>query len=85
MVIELPPVRNELLPLGDRLKRLREARGVSAALLAQSMGVTRETLLLAERGRTRLGSSTLHKATAALRIPMRMLFDPVDFSHLQPL
>jgi transcriptional regulator with XRE-family HTH domain len=85
MVIELPPVRHELLPLGERLRSLREARGLSAGLLAQAMGITRETLLLAERGRMRLGSGSLHRASAALKIPMRLLFDAVDVSQLRPL
>lgn len=85
MLIQLPPIEPELLVVGERLRGLREARGLSTAAVAEAMGVTRETLALAERGRARLGSGELHRATLALRVPMRLLFEQADLSQIRPL
>ena len=75
-IIALPPVDPALRAVGDRLRKLRLARGVSEGALAAEMGVDRELLLRAERGRARLTSSQLYAATLALRLPMRLLFEP---------
>lgn len=85
MVIELPPIEPELLVLGERLRGLRSARGLETGVLAEAMGVSRETLALAERGRARLDSGELHRATQALHVPMRLLFEPADLSQIRPL
>lgn len=85
MLIQLPPIEPELLAVGGRLRGLREARSLGAGALAEAMGVTRETLALAERGRARLSSGELHRATLALRVPMRLLFESADLSQLRPL
>lgn len=85
MLIQLPPVEPELRVVGERLRALREARGLGLGALAESMGVARETLALAERGRARLTAGELHRATLALRTPMRLLFEASDLSQLRPL
>ena len=84
MLIPLPPVDQELAALGRRLRGLREARGVSGQELAAQMGVRPEALGLAERGRGRLTSGELYKATLALRAPMRLLFEDADLSAVRP-
>ena len=85
MLIQLPPIEPELLVVGERLRSLREARGLPTGALAEAMGISRETLALAERGRARLGSGELHRATLALQVPMRLLFEPADLSQIRPL
>jgi transcriptional regulator with XRE-family HTH domain len=85
MLIQLPPIEPELQVVGERLRGLRQARGLETGALAEAMGVSRETLALAERGRARLSAGELHRATLALRTPMRLLFESSDLSQIRPL
>ena len=75
-VISLPPVDPAWAPIGERVRNLREARGLSQDQLAREMRVDRRVLACAERGRARLTSGQLYAATLALHIPMRLLFEP---------
>lgn len=85
-VIALPPVDPSLRAVGERLRQLRLARGLSEAALATEMRIEREVLLRAERGRVRLTAGQLYAATLALRLPMRLLFEPgIDVRALRPL
>ena len=75
-VISLPPVDPNWAPIGERVRSLREARGLTQDQLAREMRVDRRVLACAERGRARLTSGQLYAATLALHIPMRLLFEP---------
>jgi DNA-binding XRE family transcriptional regulator len=75
-IIPFPPVDPAWAPIGERVRQLREARGLSQQQLALEMRLTREVLARAERGRVRLTSGQLYAATLALRVPMRLLFEP---------
>jgi transcriptional regulator with XRE-family HTH domain len=75
-VISLPPVDPNWASIGERVRNLREARGLSQDQLAREMRVEKRVLACAERGRARLTSGQLYAATLALHIPMRLLFEP---------
>jgi transcriptional regulator with XRE-family HTH domain len=75
-VITLPPVDPAWAPIGERVRSLREARGLTQEQLAREMRLERRVLACAERGRIRLTSGQLYAATLALHIPMRLLFEP---------
>ena len=75
-VIQFPPLDLAWAPVGERLRELREARGVSQEQLAREMRVERPLLRLAERGRARLTTGQLYAATTALDVPLRLLFEP---------
>jgi transcriptional regulator with XRE-family HTH domain len=75
-IITLPPVDPAWAPIGERVRSLREARGLTQEQLAREMRLERRVLACAERGRIRLTSGQLYAATLALHIPMRMLFEP---------
>lgn len=86
MIVTLPPVDPESRAVGERLRRIREARGLEQAEIAGRMGVRREVLARAERGRERLTSGQLYAASLALRIPMRLLFEEsLDLGALRRL
>jgi transcriptional regulator with XRE-family HTH domain len=86
MLVSLPPVDPELQAVGERLRSIREARGLTQLQLAEALGVAREALAQAERGRLRLTSAQLYGATLALRIPMRLLAEPAtDLSRIRRL
>ena len=56
--------------VGARLRRWREARGLSVEDLAGELGVSPEHERLAEAGRARLDSLQLGAALRALRLPL---------------
>lgn len=62
------------LDVGQRLKSLREARGISMRSLARSSGLSANALSMIERGRTSPSVSTLNKLANALGIPVTAFF-----------
>jgi transcriptional regulator with XRE-family HTH domain len=85
MIIDLPPIEPVQAVLGQRLRRVREARGLSAGRLAATCRLTPSRLSLAEQGRTRLTSVELHAVINALHIPLGLLMGrEVDVSRLRP-
>ncbi|MDB5453153.1 MAG: transcriptional regulator, family [Caulobacteraceae bacterium] len=85
-IIPFPPVDHAWAAIGERVRSLRVARGVSQDRLAREMRLDRRTLACAERGRARLTSSQLYAATLVLHVPMRMLFEPtLDAAALRRL
>jgi transcriptional regulator with XRE-family HTH domain len=85
-IIALPPIDPAWAAIGERLRNLREARGVTQDQLARDMRLDRQVLALAERGRARLTSGQLYAATLALHLPMRLLFEPtLDVSAVRRL
>jgi transcriptional regulator with XRE-family HTH domain len=86
MLVPFPTADPEQKRLGDRVRRLREARGLSRDRLASEIGLGPDALARAEQGRRRLASDELHRVTLALHVPMRLLFEPaVDLSRLRRL
>ena len=86
MIIELPPIDPLQAALGQQLRRLRQARGLSAGELAAACDLRPSRLGMAEQGRTRLTSAELHALTNALQVSLRLLMDRgADLSRLKPL
>lgn len=60
--------------VGQRLKHLREERGVSMRSLARSSSLSANALSMIERGLTSPSVSTLNKLAAALEVPVTAFF-----------
>lgn len=60
--------------VGQRLKHLREERGVSMRSLARTSGLSANALSMIERGLTSPSVSTLNKLAAALEVPVTAFF-----------
>jgi transcriptional regulator with XRE-family HTH domain len=60
--------------VGQRLKILREERGISMRSLARSSGLSANALSMIERGRTSPSVSTLNKLAGALEVPVTAFF-----------
>jgi transcriptional regulator with XRE-family HTH domain len=86
VIIDLPPIEPAQAAIGHRLRRVREARGLTTGRLAQACNLAPSRLGLAEQGRARLTSVELHALICALHIPLGLLMAPqVDVSRLRPL
>jgi transcriptional regulator with XRE-family HTH domain len=84
MIISLPPVRPDLAVVGQRLRAVRQARGLELDDLAQRAHLPAAELSLAETGRARLDSAQLHAVIDALHVSPRILFEPgLDLSRLR--
>lgn len=62
------------IDVGQRLKSLREARGISMRSLARNSGLSANALSMIERGRTSPSVSTLNKLASALEVPVTAFF-----------
>lgn len=60
--------------VGQRLRSLREERGVSMRALARRSGLSANALSMIERGMTSPSVSTLHKLAGALEVPITAFF-----------
>lgn len=60
--------------VGQRLRSLREERGVSMRALARRSGLSANALSMIERGLTSPSVSTLHKLASALEVPITAFF-----------
>jgi transcriptional regulator with XRE-family HTH domain len=60
--------------LGERLRRLREMRGMSMRALALASGLSANALSMIERGLTSPSVSTLYKLADALAVPVTTFF-----------
>jgi transcriptional regulator with XRE-family HTH domain len=86
MIISLPSVRPDLEILGQRLRAIREARGLPLVSLARQCEITSADLSLAEHGRLRLTSAQFHALIDVLHVSPRILFEPgIDVSNLRRL
>lgn len=85
MVVDFPVRDPELSALGERLRAVREARGVTAESLAHSLSISPDQLARAERGWARLTACQLHVALMTLHLPMRALHEPLDIARLRRL
>ena len=64
------------IDVGNRLRQLREARGVSMRTLATMSGLSANALSMIERGKTSPSVSTLYRLADALGIPVTDFFSP---------
>ena len=75
------PYGNETpaVDVGQRLRLLRDERGISMRALARRSGLSANALSMIERGLTSPSVSTLHKLAVALQVPIVAFFrqDPV--------
>ncbi len=62
------------IDVGQRLKELRQERGMSMRSLARTSGLSTNALSMIERGRTSPSVSTLHKLADALEVPVTAFF-----------
>ncbi|MBN1668257.1 MAG: helix-turn-helix domain-containing protein [Anaerolineales bacterium] len=60
--------------VGDRLRELRQERGMSMRALARESGLSANALSMIERGRTSPSVSTLYKLSEAMEIPITAFF-----------
>jgi transcriptional regulator with XRE-family HTH domain len=61
--------------LADRVRELRQARGLSLEALAEQSGVSRSMISLIERGETSPTAVVLEKLAVGLELPFASLFD----------
>ncbi|QBE63815.1 helix-turn-helix domain-containing protein [Pseudoduganella lutea] len=65
--------------IAHRLRELRNARGMTLAVLAEHSGVSKSNISLIERGESSATATVLDKLAAALGVPVASLFEkPVD-------
>ncbi|WP_289016083.1 helix-turn-helix domain-containing protein [uncultured Methylobacterium sp.] len=60
--------------LGNRIRAIRKARGVSQKRLASAIGVSWQQLLYYEHGRSRVGIDRLHAIAVFLAAPIALFF-----------
>jgi transcriptional regulator with XRE-family HTH domain len=61
--------------IAQRLRELREAQGLSLALLAERSGVSKSNISLIERGESSATATVLDKLSAALGVTVASLFE----------
>lgn len=61
--------------IAQRLRELRDAQGLSLALLAERSGVSRSNISLIERGESSATATVLDKLSAALGVTVASLFE----------
>ena len=71
--------------IAQRLRELRDARGLSLALLAERSGVSKSNISLLERGESSATATVLDKLSAALGITVAALFDAPSEEAPSPL
>ncbi|WP_367277655.1 helix-turn-helix domain-containing protein [Maricaulis sp.] len=67
---------NVLVQLGGRIRKVREARGLSLHELARLSGISAPALSQIETGKRDLRVTSLYRIAAALRIPAGELVEP---------
>lgn len=74
MALHGPPKIHPMEAIGDRVRRIREKRGLSQSGLAKSAGITKEGVSAIERGTTKTPRpTTLYALADALGVPDRWL------------
>src|SRR5512138_404296 len=64
----------ESVDVGQRLRSLRDERGISMRALARRSGLSANALSMIERGLTSPSVSTLNKLAVALEVPITAFF-----------
>ena len=73
------------LDVARQIRLLREQQSCSQQDLAEASGLSRNTLSLLERGRTSPTLATLQKIANALKVDIRVFFQPVYWSDNGPI
>lgn len=71
--------------IAQRLRELRDARGLSLALLAERSGVSKSNISLLERGESSATATVLDKLSAALGVTVASLFEQPAGSAPSPV
>jgi len=69
-----PPTHDPNVILGNRIRELREKRGISQEDLAEATDLHRNMIGLLERGRRSASIQTVVKIAAALKVHPKQLF-----------
>ena len=69
------------MTVGQRIKEIREARGLSAQKLADAVGITRPSISMMESGKRDGKLSTIEKIAGVLEVSMSDLFQPVGSDY----
>ncbi|HRQ40758.1 MAG TPA: cupin domain-containing protein [Chloroflexota bacterium] len=64
-----------IMPVGQRLRTLREQQGLSLRALAEQCGLSVNAISLIERGETSPTVSSLHQLATALGVPITSFFE----------
>jgi transcriptional regulator with XRE-family HTH domain len=70
--------RNFFIALGERITQFRKARGVTQVQLAETLGVSQQTIQAYEVGRRRIQVSNLPVVARALSVSLEDLFGESD-------
>ncbi len=65
-----------MIPLGQRIKQIRESLGLSQQALAEKLGVSRPSISLIENGERRVCAEELKKLAAIFNLSVDVLMDP---------
>ena len=68
--------------VGARLKTRRQEIGWTQAKLADALGMTFQQVGKYESGQNRMAASTIHRAAAALNVPVAYFFDGIEADGL---
>jgi transcriptional regulator with XRE-family HTH domain len=65
-----------MIPLGQRIKQLRESLGMSQQSLAEKLGISRPSISLIENGERKVCAEELKKLAAVFNLSVDVLLDP---------
>jgi len=65
-----------MIPLGQRIKQIRESLGLSQQALAEKLGVSRPSISLIENGERKVCAEELEKLAAIFNLSVDTLLDP---------
>ncbi|GJD94544.1 helix-turn-helix domain-containing protein [Methylobacterium iners] len=66
--------------VGQRIRALRESKGISQTTLATAIGVSFQQVQKYEKGKNRVSASRLQEIARALDVPVSVLFDEAEAS-----
>lgn len=70
-----PQVRSDSTDVGQRIRKMRDKRGMKQNHLAQEAGISREELSRIERGRVAPTMRTVNSLSDALGVPLGTLLE----------
>ena len=73
-----------LAQVGQKIRELREARGLNLHELARLCGISAPALSLIETGKRDLRITSLHRIAGALRVPAGSLLDDQEAKSAPP-
>ncbi|MGD2251502.1 MAG: XRE family transcriptional regulator [Anaerolineales bacterium] len=75
-------IRQTILNVGQKIRRLRERKNLSQQAMAELSGISRNTLSLIERGQSSPTVGTLKRLADALNVDINAFFDTLDRSNI---